>query len=128
MTLLIDASAVICMLWDEPGADVVAARTDGSCMSAVNFSEVSIRLARDGTNPRSLLDDVLEMGLDVLDFDVRCSMRLIDVQAHEQRLGVRLSLGDRCALATALAEGLPVLTADREWARFRDLVDVTFVR
>ena len=128
MIYLIDASAIICMLWDEPGADVVIERADRACMSAVNFSEVSIRLARDGLDPRELLEDVLEFGIDVLDFDFRCSMRLIDVQAYERRSGVRLSLGDRCCLATAMAEDLPILTADREWSRFADLVDIQFVR
>ena len=128
MTYLIDASAIICLLWDEPGADAVIEKTDGAYMSAVNFSEVSIRLARDGMDPRELLEDVLECGIDVLDFDFRCSMALIDVQAHERRIGVRLSLGDRCCLATAMAEDLPILTADREWSRFADLVDIQFVR
>jgi len=128
MTYLIDASAIICLLWDEPGADAVIAKTDGACMSAVNFSEVSIRLARDGMDPRELLEDVLECGIDVLDFDFRCSMALIDVQSHERRIGVPLSLGDRCCLATAMAEDLPILTADREWSRFADLVDIQFVR
>jgi len=128
MTYLIDASAIICMLWDEPGADAVIEKADGACMSAVNFSEVSIRLARDGLDPRELLEDVLEFGIDVLDFDFRCFMRLIDVQAYERRSGVRLSLGDRCCLATAMAEDLAILTADREWSHFADLADIHFVR
>lgn len=128
MTVIVDASALIAYIWDEPGADVVDTCVEGGLVSAVNFSEVALRLARDGTDPRPLLDDLLETGLDVLDFTFACSMRLIDVHFAERTIGVRLSLGDRCCLATALNEGVPVLTADREWLRFRDLVDVQVIR
>lgn len=128
MSVLLDASALLAFIQEEPGSDAVGTVLDGSLISSVNLSESATRIAARGIDPRPVLDDVLEFGLDVLDFDFRCTMRLIDVQAHEQRLGVRLSLGDRCCLATAMVAGLPVLTADREWARLRDLVDVTFVR
>ena len=37
---VIDASAVFAWLRDEPGADTVAGRLDGSFLSAVNLSEV----------------------------------------------------------------------------------------
>ena len=37
---MIDASAVLAWLRDEPGADTVARRLDGSFLSAVNLSEV----------------------------------------------------------------------------------------
>ena len=126
--MLLDASALLAFIQEEQGAEAVDAVLETSLMSAVNFSESAARIAARGIDPRPVLSDILEFGLDVLDFDFRCSMALIDVQAHERRIGVRLSLGDRCCLATAMAEELPILTADREWSRFADLVDIRFVR
>ena len=128
MSVLLDASALLAFIQEEPGAEVVDLALEGSLISAVNFSESATRIAARGIDPRPVLDDILEFGIDVLDFDFRCSMALIDVQAHERRIGVRLSLGDRCCLATAMADDLPILTADREWSRFADLVDIQFVR
>jgi PIN domain nuclease of toxin-antitoxin system len=128
VSVLLDASALLAFVQAEPGAEIVERALEGSLISAVNFSESATRIAARGIDPRPVLDDILEFGIDVLDFDFRCSMALIDVQAHERRIGVRLSLGDRCCLATAMAEELPILTADREWSRFADLVDIQFVR
>ena len=128
MTVVIDSSALIAYLWDEPGADTVHSQLEGGLVSSVNFSEVALRLARDGSDPRPLLEDLLDSGLDVLDFTFPCALRLIDVRVAETRRGIGLSLGDRCCLATALAEELPVLTADREWAHFSDVLDVRLIR
>jgi PIN domain nuclease of toxin-antitoxin system len=128
VNVLLDASALLAFVQAEPGAEIVERALEGSLISAVNFSESATRIAARGIDPRPVLDDILEFGIDVLDFDFRCSMALIDVQAHERRLGVRLSLGDRCCLATAMIEELPILTADREWSRFADLVDIAVVR
>ena len=128
MTVVLDASALLAYLQDEPGADVVEDALDSALMSSVNVSEVATRLGARGIDPRPVLDDVLEYALDVVDFTFACAMRLIDVHTAEKATGVRLSLGDRCCLATALDEGVPVLTADREWLRFRDLVDVQLIR
>ncbi len=128
MTVVIDSSALIAYLWDEPGADTVHSQLEGGLVSSVNFSEVALRLARDGSDPRPFLEDLLDSGLDVLDFTFPCALRLIDIRLAETRRGLALSLGDRCCLATALAEELPVLTADREWARFGDVLDVRLIR
>ena len=128
MTVVIDSSALIAYLWDEPGADIVHGQLEGGLVSSINFSEVALRLARDGSDPRPFLEDLLDGGLDVLDFTFPCAMRLIDVRLAETQRGLALSLGDRCCLATAMAEDLPVLTADREWARFSDVLDVHLIR
>jgi hypothetical protein len=48
---VIDASAVLAWLRDEPGADTVAGRLDGSFLSAVNLSEVLQKHLAVGTLP-----------------------------------------------------------------------------
>ena len=128
MTVVLDASALLAYLQDEPGSDAVYDVLDGALMSSVNFSEVANRIAARGIDPRPVLDDVLEFALDIVDFTFTCSLRLMDLREWEQRLDVALSLGDRCCLATAMDAGLPVLTADREWRSFQDLVDVRLIR
>lgn len=128
MTVVLDSSALLAYLQDEPGSDAVYEVLEGALMSSVNFSETATRIAARGIDPRPVLDDILEFALDVVDFTFTCSLRLMDLRGWEQRLGVTLSLGDRCCIATAMNAGLPVLTADREWLTFCDLVDVRLIR
>ena len=46
--MVLDASAVLAFMFQEEGSSVVAAVLEGSCMSAVNLSEVLGLFARDG--------------------------------------------------------------------------------
>ena len=126
--LLLDASALLAYLLDEPGADMIDTRLHESAICSVNLGDVATRIAARGGNPRDVLEETLDSGLDVYDFTYTCSLRLIEINDAERALGITLSLGDRCCLATAMAEDLPVLTADREWARFGDVLDVRLIR
>ena len=46
--MVLDASALLAFLFQEEGSQAVAAALEGSCMSAVNLSEVLGLFARDG--------------------------------------------------------------------------------
>ena len=107
---------------------MIDTRLHESAICSVNLGEVATRIAARGGNPRDVLEETLDSGLDVYDFTYTSSLRLLEVNEVERAMGVTLSLGDRCCLATALAEELPVLTADREWARFGDVLDVRLIR
>jgi ribonuclease VapC len=99
---VIDASALLCVLFDEPGAVYVAERMSGALVSAVNYHEVIAKLVDRGT----------------LDFDV------VPVDRHQAELAglmrtttadAGLSLGDRSCLALALVRRATALTTDRAW-------------
>lgn len=109
---LFDASALLCYLQGEDGADVVRRelRAGGAC-SAANWSETAQRIlarGRDWTSARALL---LSYPLDiepVTGTDAEHAARL-------WRSGSGLSLGDRICLATAHRLDAVVWTADRAW-------------
>jgi ribonuclease VapC len=114
-SVVFDASAVLALLRNEPGADVVAQYIGDGLISAVNFQEVLKGLLRRGVP----MDVALAM-LDALHLDVRAHGRDDAIGAAElitptQQFGS--SLGDRTYMALAIAEGLPALTADQEWAK-----------
>lgn len=117
MSAVVDASAVLAFLLDEPGADVAGAALEagGSLLSAVNLSEVLSKLSDRGLLPDSLALLIEALPIEVVPFDA--------ADAHEAAL-LRdvtrthgLSLGDRACLALARSRGLPAVTADREWKR-----------
>ncbi len=115
MAVVFDASAVLALLRDEPGAEAVARHIGDGMISAVNFQEVVKELLRRGVPA----DVAIEM-LDALRLDIRPHEREDAIAAAGlfhvvQQFGC--GLGDRTCMALAIAQGLPALTADRVWAK-----------
>ncbi len=127
MTAVLDASAVLALLADEPGADrVAAAIVEGAAIGAVNLAEVLTKLADIGM-PRILAEDALEgLGLEVVPFDAAAARATAALRDATRARG--LSLGDRAAIALAAARGAPVLTTDRAWVDAVPSVEVVLAR
>ena len=117
---LLDASALLALLQNEPGVDVVSgALREGSVMSAVNVGEVAARLHRQGWPAEDVATVVntlqTEFDLVFLPFETEAALESGALRPVTAELG--LGLGDRACLATAAALGLPALTADRAWLK-----------
>lgn len=127
MTAVLDASAVLALLGDEPGADRVAAVLgDGAAIGAVNLAEVLTKLADFGM-PEGDAEVALEgLGLEVVAFDADAASAASALRASTRARG--LSLGDRAALALAASRHAPVLTTDRAWVGAVPSVEVVLVR
>ena len=120
--VVLDASAVLAVILEEPGADVVVeALRSGAAMSTVNVAEVAARLHQDGwsTSEVALVFDSL--GIEVLPFGPESALLSGRLRTATREFG--LGLGDRACLASGLVEGCPVLTSDRSWQEL-DIADV----
>ena len=122
MKHVLDASATLAVIFEEPGAEAVAmALRSGAAMSTVNAAEVSARLHQDRwTNPEVELA-FEELGIELLPFSSQAAMLSGKYRIATRRLG--LGLGDRACLATAYLEKCPALTADQSWQQL-ELVGV----
>ncbi len=114
--MILDASAVLALLNDEPGADEVQHIIGHSRVCAVNVAEVAGKLADHGMLDKQIAA-VLAIGFDTLPFGDDEIALIPRICKATKTLG--LSLGDWCSLAAALAHGEPVLTADRAWAKVK---------
>ena len=111
MTAVLDASAVLALLFREKGATEVEEVLADSAMSAVNWSEVVQKLAvRDVPAPEALL----VLGLRIEPFTPADAGTTAALWARGRTLG--LSLADRACLALADRFNAEAWTADRVWA------------
>lgn len=124
--VVLDASAVLALLRDEPGAARVAALLPIAAISAVNLAEVFIVLERRGVPPADARRAVDALALDVLPADDATAHAAAGIAAGNSRRG--LSLGDCFCLATARLTGRPAVTADKTWATLKTGAKVAVVR
>lgn len=119
-----DASAVLALLKQEPGGENVD--LGGAVMSAVNQSEVILKLLDNGASVSQAKARFDDLALDVLDFDQIDVLEAATLRKPTKAAG--LSFGDRACLALARRLDLPVLTGDRDWLRVSVGVDVRMIR
>jgi ribonuclease VapC len=116
---VLDASALLAHLRDEPGADVVAeAIASGAVISTVNLAEVFSRVADRGDDPAKLAAELTQSGLLDGAITVEPFTAADAIDAGRLRPLTRdagLSLGDRACLALARRLDAPALTADTDW-------------
>ena len=114
MSVVHDASSLLAFVFDEPGADAVRGALRGSLVSSVNWSEVVQKAGVKGRNVAELRFLFEQLGLSIVPFEANTAELAAGLYPQTKALG--LSLGDRACLALGLERGLPVFTADRDWA------------
>lgn len=119
---VLDASALLCLLFDEPGAERVEAALHGSLISAANYAEVIGKLIDKGQDPAEAIADLAELDLDVVPLDRAQGEVVGSLRQSTRQAG--LSLGDRACLALAKATSRTALTADRAWAEIAEKAGV----
>lgn len=125
-TCVVDSSAVLALLRDERGAELVGPRLRTAFISAVNWSEV-VQKALDGGIGTAEMRNYLRLwGLQIVPAGQAEADLAAELRTPTRDFG--LSIGDRFCLATAILRGLPALTADRSWDRARLAVEVQLIR
>ncbi len=123
---VLDASALLAYLQQEPGAEFVEQVLAHSLMSAVNWAEVLQRHRSRGVPSISLLSELMALGLKVIAFSAHDAAIVGDLVPATRILG--LSLGDRACLALGISTGFTVLTGDRVWADLKLPVKIDLIR
>lgn len=123
---VLDSSAVLACVRDEPGGRLVLGVLPDSIISAVNFCEVITKLLDQGIPEPGAFALASASSYAIVDFDFSLSQTAAGLRTATRSRG--LSLGDRACLALGIREGLPVLTADRAWASLDIGVEIRLIR
>lgn len=126
MKAVLDASALLAWLQDEPGSDVVEAALHESCISSVNWAEVIQKSIAAGVDTTGLCEELEAVGVKVIDFTTSQADAAGKLWKQTRRYG--LSLGDRACLSLAIAVNLPALTTDRDWRKIKLPIDIQMAR
>lgn len=124
---MLDASALLALILDESGADVVQAALDHEVLlSVVNFAEVIGRAERAGIKPEDARNGILALPLQLVQLDEKMAFEMGKLAGVGRPLG--LSLGDCACLATAKVLGTDALTADKVWAKLNIGLKIRLIR
>ena len=126
MTVVLDASAVLAVINNEPGAERVQDGWTDASISAANYSEVIAKLVDIGLDDTDTIGILDALPLTVHDVDVAQARQGGWLRRQTREYG--LSLGDRACLALAVSLGLPVMTADRAWMNLDLGIQVIVIR
>ncbi|MBB4000086.1 type II toxin-antitoxin system VapC family toxin [Aureimonas pseudogalii] len=113
MACVLDASAVLCLLFSEKGSDKVEARLGDASMSVVNYTEVLSKLIDRGLGADEAVQDLSDLDIAIVPVGQEVAEEAARLRSLSKDVG--LSLGDRFCLALAKNLGAPALTNDRAW-------------
>lgn len=124
--VVLDASAVLAILQDEPGSEAVIPLLMDARLCAVNYSEVVSKLIDRNVEIDEALAVLDKLGISIIEFDADLAVRAGVLRTATKSKGI--SLADRACLALAERDGLPAVTGDRRWASLDLPVKVTLFR
>ena len=129
---VLDASAFLAYIRDEPGAEIVEnALIDGCYISIINWVEVLSKVVDLGESPDEIIkrlrdEGLLENSLEIIACNEEDAITIAKFRPLTKSAG--LSLGDRACLALGKRLNLPVLTADKVWNSLSLGITITLIR
>lgn len=126
MTCVLDSSAVLAVIFEESGEEVVLAAAKGSLLSTVNVDEVLHKSARRGVEVTGIEAQLARLEIAIVPFDLAQAKIAAALHPRLHRLGI--SFADRACIALALTERRPILTTDGDWAGLGLDLDIRLIR
>jgi PIN domain nuclease of toxin-antitoxin system len=110
---ILDASALLAYINDEPGGKLVEHVLEDATISAINLTEVCSKLIRAGMDPDETRELLFQCcpNVEAVDRDQAETAGMI----HAATARFNVSYADSCCMALGASRGTTVLTGDRKW-------------
>lgn len=126
MSVVLDSSAILALVFQEPGGEAVGPWLAKGLVSSVNLAEIVTRLVERGYVDDEVVETMRGLSVEVMPFTREQALAAGLLRRATREAG--LSLGDCACLALAQAEGLPAMTADRAWGELDLGIEVELIR
>lgn len=125
--VILDASALLALIQEETGAEIIKPLLKFSVMSAVNVTETLSVLQRTNISPEEGLTLITDIVTTIVPFDLEQAAQVAKLHPLVQPQG--LSLADRACIALGIKLQIPIYTADRIWDELKlDNIDIRLIR
>ncbi len=124
--VVLDSSAILAMMFGEPGGEAVPSLLPDCTMSTVNLAEVVTGLINRGGDPDGAAVTASHLPVELIALDRDVALAAGRLRAGTSRFG--LSLGDRVCLSLAGKLELPVVTCDTMWSELAIGVEIRLLR
>lgn len=111
---LLDASAIVALLAEEPGSDAIEPHLDDAAVLSVNLAEVVKVLARRGLSDTQIRTVLFPLGLREEAFTPEMAWH---AGRHLTQLPAGLGIADACCLAAARVLRRVAVTTDKHWRK-----------
>jgi len=126
VSVVLDASALLAFLHDEPGSLVVSQALEGALVSSVNWSEVLQKAIDRSVGVDGMQQEFVNLGVTFEPFTQGHAEIAAQLWSITRSHG--LSFADRACLALGIERNLPVLTADSPWRQLELNVKIHVIR
>jgi ribonuclease VapC len=123
---VLDASAILCMFFQEKGAKSVEALLGSSIVSTVSYAEAISKLHERNVAADTITTILASFKPTIIDYDIPQAITTAALRNATRSKG--LSLGDRVCLALAASRGAIAVTTDAAWKDFDNIARILFVR
>ena len=125
--VILDASALLALIQEETGAEIIKPLLKFSVMSVVNVTETLSVLQRTNISPEEGLTLITDIVTTIVPFDLEQAEQVAKLHPLVQPQG--LSLADRACIGLGIKLQIPIYTADRIWDELKlDNIDIRLIR
>ena len=124
--MVLDASALLCLLQNEPGANKVQSILHRAIVNTVNWSEVIQKLSIHDPDAADIRAELELTGLKIVPFSIDHAEICASLWKQAKPFG--LSLADRSCLATGIDRKMEIMTTDKIWQKLELPVAIHVIR
>ncbi|MGE3919632.1 MAG: type II toxin-antitoxin system VapC family toxin [Gammaproteobacteria bacterium] len=124
--IILDSSALLALLNEEAGHEMVQKILPNAIMSTVNIAESIACLIKINVSKHQAQLIIQDLINEIIPYDFEQASLTAEIKIKAKSLG--LSLADCACLALAKFLKVPVYTADKIWLKFNDNIKVHLIR